>query len=57
MSVILKKGNNIQVAYFGKLDFLDNQEAFSEVFGDKPTIIAPNIITSQYSTSTSKSLY
>ena len=42
-----KDSNNIKVGYFGKLKFLDNQAAFTEVFGDKPTIIAPNTITSQ----------
>ena len=45
-SVILKDINNIKVGYFGKLEILDNQADFSEVFDDKQTIIAPNIITS-----------
>ena len=57
MSVILKNGTNIKVGYFGKLEFLDNQAAFAGVFGDKPKIIAPNIITSKDITSTARSLY
>ena len=56
MSVIFKNGNIIKVSYLGKLKFLDNQASFAEVFGNKPTILAPNIITLQYSTSKSRSL-
>ena len=40
-----------------KLDFLDNQEYFAEVFGDNPIIISPNVITSQDFTSTARILY
>ena len=57
MSVIYKNVNNIKIGYLGTLVFLDNQETFSGMFGDKPTIIAQNIDTSQDSASTSKSLY
>ena len=49
-SVLFKKSSNINVGYFGKLEFLDNQATFAKVFGDKPTIIAPKIVTSQDST-------
>ena len=34
MSAILKDSNNIKVGYFGKLEFLDNQADFDEVFGE-----------------------
>ena len=57
MSVIYKNVNNIKIGYLGTLVFLDNQETFSGMFGDKPTIIAQNINTSQDSASTSQSLY
>ena len=57
MSVLFKVSYNIKVGYFGKLEFLDIQAAFAEVFGDKPTILETNIITSQYSTSTVWSFY
>ena len=56
-SVLFNDSNNIKFGYFGKLEFLDNQAAFSEVFGDKPIIIAPNIIMLQDTTSTARSLY
>ena len=49
MSVIFKYSNKIKVGYFGELEFLDDQEYFAEVFGDKQKIIDPNIIISQYS--------
>ena len=45
MSVLFKDSSNIKVGYFCKLEFLDNYAGFSEVFGDKPTILAPNIVT------------
>ena len=57
MSVLFKESNNTKVGYFGKLEFLDNQAALDEVFGDKRTIIAPNIITSQDTTSAARILY
>ena len=57
MSVIFMNSNNIKVGSFGKLEFLDNQAAFTAVFRDKPTILAPNIDTPQYSTSTASILY
>ena len=56
-SVLVNSGNNIKFGYFGKCEFLDNEAAFAEVFGDKPTILETNIITSQYSTSTVWSFY
>ena len=55
MSVLFKNINNIKFGYFGTLAFWDNQAAFAEVFGDKPTIIAPNITPD--TTSTSRSLH
>ena len=57
MSVLFKDSKNIKVGYFGILVFLDNQAAFDEVFGGKPTILDTNIITLQDSTSTSMRLY
>ena len=57
MSVLFKVSYNIKVGYFGKLEFLDNQVAFTEVFGDKPSILSPNIIMSHNSTSAACSLY
>ena len=57
MRVLFKNGTNIKIGYFSKLDFLDNQAAFAEVSGYKPTILAPNIDTSQYSTSTARRFY
>ena len=57
MSVLLKNGTNIKIGYFGKLQLLDNQEIFTEVFGNKPTIIAPNKDTSQYFTSAARRIY
>ena len=36
---------------------MDNQADFTEVFGEKPTIIDPNIIISQDYTSTARILY
>ena len=57
MSAPLKESNNIKAGYFGKLEFLDTQAAFAEVFGEKKTIIAPNIITLQDPTSIASSLY
>ena len=57
MSVLCNNGNKIKVGYVGKLDFLDNQASFAEVFGDKPAIISPNIDTFQDYTSTARSLY
>ena len=56
-SFLFKNGTTIKIGYCGKLEFLDNQETFNEVFGDKPTIIPPNIDTSQNSTSIARSLY
>ena len=47
MSVLFKNGTNIKIGYFARLEFLDNQATFAEVLGDKPTILAPNIDTSQ----------
>ena len=47
----------LNLVIFGILEFLDNQKAFAEVFGDKPKILAPNTATFQYSTSTARSLY
>ena len=44
ISFLFKGSNNIKFGYFGQLDFLDNEEAITEVFEDKTTIIAPNII-------------
>ena len=57
MSVLLKGSNNIKVGDFGELEFCYNQAAFNKVFGDKPTILAQNIITSHDYTSTDRSLY
>ena len=57
MSVLFKNGTNIKIGYFGKLEFLDNQTTFTEVFGDKPTILVPNIDIYQDSTSIARSLY
>ena len=57
MSVVFFNRNIVKVGYFGKLGFFDNQAAFAEVFGDKPTTIDPDIITSQYTTSTARRLY
>ena len=57
ISVLFNNGNNIKFGYFGKFAVLGNQSDFSELFGDKSTIIAPNIITFQVSTSTTRSLY
>ena len=45
MSDIFKNSNTIKVGYIGKLGFWDNQAAFVEVFGDKPTIIPQNPVT------------
>ena len=56
-SVLFEDSNNVKVGFIGKLEFLDNQAAFAEVFGDKPKIISPNIITSKDITSTARSLY
>ena len=50
-SVLRKDSNNIKVWYVGKLELLDNQAYFDEVFGEKPTILATSIIKYQYSTS------
>ena len=36
---------------------MDNQADFTEVFGEKPKILNPNINTSQYYTSTARILY
>ena len=47
MSVHFKDISNIIVVYFGKLEFLDNQAAFTEAFGYKPTIIYLNITALQ----------
>ena len=57
MSVIFKNGTNIKIGYFGKLVFLYNQATFTEVFGDKPKILAQNIDTLQDYTSSARSLY
>ena len=57
MSVLFKNGTNIKIGYFGKLEFLDNQTTFTEVFGDKPTILVPNIDIYQDSTSIARRLY
>ena len=52
ISFLFKGSNNNKVGYFIKLEFLDNQADFAEVFGDKPTILALDIITLKYTTST-----
>ena len=57
ISFLFKGSNNIKVGYFIKLEFLDNQADFYEVFGDKPKILAPNIIMSQNSPSADIRLY
>ena len=57
MSLLFNDISNIKVGYFGKLEFLDIQAAFAEVFGDKPTILAPNRTTSQDFTSEARILY
>ena len=57
MSVLFKNGNNIDVGYFGKLEFLDDQAGFSELFGDNPKINVSRMIISQDYTSTASSLY
>ena len=57
MSVLFNDSNNIKGGYFGKLELFDTQADFSEVFGDKPTIISPNTTTSKYTISTARSLY
>ena len=51
MAIILK------LVILAKLEFLDIQATFIEVFGGKPTILVPNIDTSQDSTSIDRSLY
>ena len=55
--VHFKNSINIKIGYLGQLEFSDNQATFTEVFGKKPTILAPNIDTSQDSTSTARILY
>ena len=45
------------MVYFGKLEFLDIKAAFAEVFGDKPTILPPNPVMLQDTTTAAKSLY
>ena len=46
ISVLFNNDTNIKIGYFGKLEFLDDQKSFTEVFGNKPTTIYPNIDTS-----------
>ena len=46
MSVILKIDTNIKIGYSDKLEFLHDQAKFTEVFGGRTAIIAPNIETS-----------
>ena len=57
MGILFKDSSNIKVGYFGKLGFLVNQAAFSEVFGDNPIILYTNVTTSQDSKSTDRILY
>ena len=57
ISVIFKDSSNIKFGYFDKLEFLDNRADFAEVIVDNPKILAPNIITLQDTTSSSRSLY
>ena len=57
MSVLLKNSNAIKDAYFGKLGFLDNQAAFAEVFGDKPTILDTHPFTSKDTTTTDRTFF
>ena len=56
ISVLFKDSDNIKVGYFGKLEFLENQAAFDEVFVKNPAILYPNITTSRYSISTARRL-
>ena len=55
--IFLRTVVTLKLVILGKLELLDNQAAFAEVFGDKPKIISPNIITSKDITSTARSLY
>ena len=50
ISVLFKDSNNVKEGYFGLLKILDDPEAFTRIFGDKPTILAPKIIILQDST-------
>ena len=57
MSVLFnRQSNEVKVGYFGKLDFIDNQEDFEKTLGEKPNIIPPNPVL-QDSSNVAKSMY
>ena len=50
ISVLFEDSYNVKEGYFGLLKILDDPEAFTRIFGDKPRILAPKIIILQDST-------